>query len=251
MLRVLISFLFVFAPVVAYAQTKTLTFCAYDYMANCSEYVIGSEAAKQCMLDVGIDLSPRCVNALIEDGYITKQQVIDFAKKKGVTVVDTPEGLKKVDKDTAVAKVEEIKPTAVPVEDITPPKKVTTEPIAPLPGDVTPSKQTRYEEPIVETKPVERKVYVKKSYKVHKANKDDWKLPNTKYAKLPRIKEQNRLRRKASQRDIVADGVDADFGRYEPRPKGYSRKRFKYSWKKHMQDHANGMIRSGGINAQF
>jgi hypothetical protein len=85
---------------------------------------------------------------------------------------------------------------------------------------------------------------VKTQYKkVTKSNKD--------YANRPNIKSQNEIRKKyVNGRNIAPEGINASFGRYEIREPGFVPPT-KYSFKKHMEDHNNGMIRSEGINAQF
>lgn len=230
----------------AYAQTKTLTFCAYDYMENCSDYPITSVAARQCMADVGIDLSPNCVNALIADGFLTKEQVISYAAKKGITVVEGPNGLAKVDKKPETVTAQE--QTAIPVEVIIPEKK----------EEVVAAKEPEQEEVGKSTKETVKKAYtkaketVKKTYQKAKKAVKDYTAKNKAYASKSNIEEQNKLRKKEiDNRNIVADGINADFGRYEPREKGYTRNRFKYDFKTHIQENTHGISRTGGINAQF
>ena len=270
MKRLLISLVFAITPAVAYAQTRTLTSCAYDYMEHCSEYPISSAAARQCMLDVGMDLSPKCVNALVDDGFVTKQQVIDYAAKKGITVVDGPKGLVKVDKkpETVIAKDQ----TASPVEVIIPKKievveddeevgKVTKEAVKKTyeKAKVTAKKVTEsVKKTYIKAKTATKKAYTKaktatkKAYTKTKTAAKKHVQKTTEYASRPNIRNQNKLRQNDVDNGfIVSEGVNADFGRYTPRPKGYSKKKFTYSWKKHMEDAKDGTIRSGGINAKF
>lgn len=253
MFKKFLVMLFVMMPAYAYAQTKTTIFCAYDYLEHCSDYVLSSSAAKKCMVDVGINLQPKCVQAMIDDGYVTKEQVIAFAKDKGVTIVDTPEGLKKVETVavTEPAVVEEV-PSVVKEE---------------VPSVVKAAKNTANEvketakSVVTSTKKVLKKTYdavkstvsgtnkvAKKTYaSVKKKAKN-----NVAYSNRSNIIEQNAIRQQDTNNGIIPTaGVNADFGLYRARPKGYSRNKFQYNWKQHMDDAKNGQIRSGGINAKF
>lgn len=253
--------LFVMMPAYAYAQTKTTIFCAYDYMEHCSDYVLSSSAAKKCMVDVGINLQPKCVQAMIDDGYVTKEQVIAFAKDKGVTVVDTPEGLKKVETVavTEPAVVEEV-PSAVKEEVPSVIGKTVTPVVEAAKNAATEVKETA-KSVVASTKKVLKKTYdavkstvsgtnkvVKKTYESVKKKVKN----NVAYSNRSNIIEQNAIRQQDTNNGIIPTaGVNADFGLYRARPKGYSKNKFQYDWKQHMDDAKNGQIRSGGVNAKF
>lgn len=49
--------------------------CASDYYAYCSKHEVGSPGLRKCMNDNGPRLSNSCINALISDGEITKEEV--------------------------------------------------------------------------------------------------------------------------------------------------------------------------------
>jgi hypothetical protein len=54
---------------------KTQISCAGDYYAFCSSFPVGSPAVRKCMSDNGPKLSKSCINALIADGEISKEEV--------------------------------------------------------------------------------------------------------------------------------------------------------------------------------
>ena len=49
--------------------------CANDYKQHCREYGIETEALRLCMDRAGQKLTQTCVDALVADGEISKQQV--------------------------------------------------------------------------------------------------------------------------------------------------------------------------------
>lgn len=49
--------------------------CASDYYAYCSKHAVGSPGVRKCMNDNGPRLSNACINALISDGEISKEEV--------------------------------------------------------------------------------------------------------------------------------------------------------------------------------
>jgi hypothetical protein len=55
--------------------------CASDYKQHCREYGIETEALRLCMDRAGQKLTQACVDALVADGEISKQQV--EARKHG------------------------------------------------------------------------------------------------------------------------------------------------------------------------
>ena len=59
--------------------------CAKDYLAHCRQFPPNSPQVRQCMRDVGDDLSPRCVNALVADGEVSAKEVAKHVAAKGDT----------------------------------------------------------------------------------------------------------------------------------------------------------------------
>ena len=55
--------------------------CADDYKQHCPEYGIETEALRLCMDRAGEKLTKTCVDALVADGEVSKQQV--EARKRG------------------------------------------------------------------------------------------------------------------------------------------------------------------------
>src|SRR5215510_10878782 len=49
--------------------------CVNDYEQHCREYGIETEALRLCMDKAGLKLTKTCLDALIADGEITKQEV--------------------------------------------------------------------------------------------------------------------------------------------------------------------------------
>lgn len=49
--------------------------CASDYYAHCSAHPVGSSSLRQCMSAVGPGLSRRCINALVADGEVSKDEI--------------------------------------------------------------------------------------------------------------------------------------------------------------------------------
>lgn len=74
------------------AQQKTYSACAADYYKHCSEHSPESQGVKTCMRKVGPNLSHSCINALIEDGYVSREEVIAYAGRKGIKVASTSSG---------------------------------------------------------------------------------------------------------------------------------------------------------------
>ena len=66
----------------ATAQQKTYTYskavqtaCANDYKKHCGEYGIETEALRLCMDRAGHGLSKTCVDALVDAGEVSKEEV--------------------------------------------------------------------------------------------------------------------------------------------------------------------------------
>jgi hypothetical protein len=49
--------------------------CANDYKQHCGQYGIESEALRLCMDRAGRKLTQTCVNALVADGEVSKEEV--------------------------------------------------------------------------------------------------------------------------------------------------------------------------------
>ena len=54
--------------------------CENDYMDHCATHEVGSESLRQCMRKAGEKLTPRCINALVAAGEVSKSEVV--ARKK-------------------------------------------------------------------------------------------------------------------------------------------------------------------------
>jgi hypothetical protein len=66
----------------AHAQQRTYTYskavqkaCADDYKRQCGQYGIETEALRLCMDRAGQRLTKPCVDALVADGEVSKQEV--------------------------------------------------------------------------------------------------------------------------------------------------------------------------------
>jgi hypothetical protein len=81
MLRTLIltAFVFFYASNAFAIGFMTQMNCASDYYAYCSQFQVGSKELRLCMRRVGPKLSKACLDALIADGEVSKEEV---AKKK-------------------------------------------------------------------------------------------------------------------------------------------------------------------------
>jgi len=49
--------------------------CASDYYSYCSHHPVGSVGVRQCMRSHGLQLSKRCINALISAGEVSQAEV--------------------------------------------------------------------------------------------------------------------------------------------------------------------------------
>ena len=49
--------------------------CSSDYFAYCSMHKVGTPGVRQCMRAAGPKLSKRCLNALINDGEVSQNEV--------------------------------------------------------------------------------------------------------------------------------------------------------------------------------
>ena len=57
--------------------------CIADYFSYCSQHKVGSTALTQCMRANGPNLSKRCVNALVAEGYVSKSEISRRAASLG------------------------------------------------------------------------------------------------------------------------------------------------------------------------
>lgn len=69
--------------------------CASDYYAYCSKHAVGSPGVRKCMNENGARLSTACINALISDGEISKEEVQRrreqaLAAKRPAAPIDAP-----------------------------------------------------------------------------------------------------------------------------------------------------------------
>jgi len=200
------------------------------------------------MANVGVNLSKKCIQALVDDGLITKQEVIARAAKEGIVVRDGPDGLfidtnakigqevVTVDqpKETIVAK--EVPVTEKVTTSITTGVEKTKSAVTKAASSVKKSAQKAAT--AVKTQYKKAATAVKKKYQqVTKSNKE--------YANLPGIKSQNELRKRyIANRNIASEGWNADFGRYEAREPGFT-KSDTYNFKKRMESRD---IFSSGVN---
>ena len=58
----------------AYSE-KVRRLCANDYMDNCHTHRLGTPELKACMRKAGAKLNPKCVDALIEEGEVSANEV--------------------------------------------------------------------------------------------------------------------------------------------------------------------------------
>ena len=236
----------------AYAQTNnTRLYCAYDYLRHCSAYSLKSPDLPKCMANVGVNLSKRCIQAMVDDGLITKQDVIARAARQGIVVRDGASGLF-VDENAKVgeeiATVEMPKETVV-VEDV--PLVKDENEVGIETTNVLKDISTKAKNVIRSTEREVKKVYTKTKKVVQKtATKVKTKYKkvaksNIEYAKRPDIVKENKIRKqKVADGFIVSEGVNAAFGRYEARRPGFTPPK-PYNWKARQE---SGGIYSSGVN---
>jgi hypothetical protein len=228
MSRILFSFMLLIASFsTAYAQSNNVRlYCAYDYMRHCSAYSLTSPNLAKCMANVGVNLSKKCIQALVDDGLITKQDVISRAAKEGIVVRDGANGLY-VDENAKVG--EQVATVEMPKETITA-KDVPDTPVVADKKEV--GKETKdfvYDIPVKVKKAVNTvKRTVKKAVTAVK----------TKYNKVTKSNKDY------AGRNIAPEGINADFGRYEMREPGFVPP-VKYDFKKRMESRD---IYSSGVN---
>lgn len=243
MFRISLSIMLLIASVsLAHAQSNNVRmYCAYDYLRHCSAYSLSSPNLAKCMANVGVNLSKKCIQALVDDGLITKQEVIARAAKEGIVVRDGPNGLyidtnAKIGQEIVTVK-EPPKETVVAKEvpETKPQKKVSST----FKSGVEKTKKAITKAASSVTKSVKKAASsVKKQYqKVTKSNRD--------YANRSNIQNQNELRKKyIAERNIAPEGINADFGRYEAREPGFTKPK-PYNFKERMESRD---IYSSGVN---
>ena len=62
--------------------------CANDYYAYCSQFTVGSKELRVCMRKAGPKLSKACLDSLIADGEVSKQEVAK--RKEEITAAKSP-----------------------------------------------------------------------------------------------------------------------------------------------------------------
>jgi hypothetical protein len=72
-----------FAAEASAVSARVKIACAKDYLAHCRQFAPGSAKTRQCMRDVGDDLSPRCVKALVAEGEVSAKEVAEHVAAKG------------------------------------------------------------------------------------------------------------------------------------------------------------------------
>ena len=63
--------------------------CANDYYAYCSKFTVGSKELRVCMRKAGPKLSKACLDSLIADGEVSKQEVAK--RKEEIAAAKSPE----------------------------------------------------------------------------------------------------------------------------------------------------------------
>ena len=64
------------------ASTRVKLACANDYFAHCSKFSPNSQQTRDCMREIGENLSKRCVNALVADGEVSDREVAEHTPGK-------------------------------------------------------------------------------------------------------------------------------------------------------------------------
>lgn len=240
MFRILLSFMLLIASVsLVHAQSNNVRmYCAYDYLRHCSAYSLSSPNLAKCMANVGVNLSKKCIQALVDDGLITKQEVIARAAKEGIVVRDGPDGLY-IDTNAKIGQ------EVVTVKE--PPKETVVAKEVPLKEKVTTTVTKATDTVKRTTKKVTESVKksVKKAATAVKTKYQKVAKKNKDYVSRPNVKTQNELRKKyVAERNIAPEGLNADFGRYEAREPGFTKPKV-YNFKERMQSRD---IYSSGVN---
>lgn len=163
-----------FSAVNAYAVSdRVKSACRSDYFQHCSQFLVGSDELRQCMRNVGEDLSTPCLVALVEDGEITKQDVERHNAAKTASAKTKSE---KSAKSEQIAREDPADPKDVSPK--TAKKKKTAK------SKKTAKKRTKSKKAIAAVETVEpataKGVKTGKSAKTHKAHKTGLKTKTTK-----------------------------------------------------------------------
>lgn len=75
----LVALSFFAAPSAHAYSDRVRNACKNDYVTHCNTHEVGSESLKACMRKAGPKLEPACVDALVEAGEVSAQEV---AKKR-------------------------------------------------------------------------------------------------------------------------------------------------------------------------
>ncbi len=136
----------------ALAQEASKSECIFDYIRYCSVHRIGSDGLKQCLEKNGLNLSPGCLKALIDDKLITREYINAKAKEKGMIAKLTGQGIE-FDRDMSAL----TKPTAPVVVNVPDkPAEVAVAPVVEKKPDVAVTPVEKKEEPAI-VAPVEKK----------------------------------------------------------------------------------------------
>lgn len=230
----------------AQSIARTKEYCFWDYLKYCSQHPIGSPGLPKCMSDVGVNLSKNCVQAMVLDGLITKEQVIARALEQGYIVKETKNGFdivgKAVKEPKKTVQAKEPPPPKKVIED-TKPKEVVKETPIEKPKEEPPKKETitekvkktyaKIKEKVVQVKEKIKskvkavKVTVSKPKKVEetvtkKVSKKTPKVKKKNYASKKTYKPKTYRKKKSFAQQINNrflnggqnfEGTDADFGR--------------------------------------
>lgn len=132
--------------IAAQSIARTKEYCFWDYLKYCSQHPIGSPGLPKCMSDVGVNLSKNCVQAMVLDGLITKEQVIARALEQGYLVKETKNGFdivgKVIKEPRKTVKVQELPPPKKVIEDTKPKEVVKEVPIEKPKMEEPPKKET-------------------------------------------------------------------------------------------------------------
>lgn len=56
--------------------------CKNDYFAYCGQHAVGSSSLRTCMRDAQDSLSKTCLNALVDDGEVSKEDVSRYKNRR-------------------------------------------------------------------------------------------------------------------------------------------------------------------------
>ncbi len=61
---------------------KVKSACKNDYFAHCSQHAVGSSALRTCMRDAQDSLSKPCLQALVDDGEVSKDDINRYKSRR-------------------------------------------------------------------------------------------------------------------------------------------------------------------------